>query len=379
MEDMYGLSFSKPAKRNKIMVPEEIVNDSNLFGEIYGYVREDTGVHVIVSADANCRAKNVSKIGEIVKNHQSGGNGIVGVREGSNVAFYYHDQLLNVERYSLIQNVFSRNKGLLESKMMQDKCVIFVGVGSVCSLIALQLARSGLGRFVLVDTDIVDIHNICRHQCGFSDVGRFKVDAVADRIYDINPNAQITKFTTMIENVPEEQLASHLGENSVIVSGADSRRADSWASHLAYISNTPFVATGFWHRAFASETFYWIPNREMACYNCVLGRMESEKDEPQLYYTNQEDAQKLNFEPGLSVDIEYGSTIGTKVILDILNRENENYTTRLLDQYGQYILTCNTNSAKIGGEKAELFEKPLISLSLKMEKQEDCPDCGTVR
>ena len=376
MDEFFGLSFSRPAKKNKVYVPDEIFDARNSCCELYGYIHEDTGVYVVVSTDASCKAKNIKKIGKIIQNGENVEKDmVIGVL--SNVLeFYYNGQKLDIERYSLIQNVFSRNKGLLESNMMENKCVIFVGVGSVCSLIALQLARSGLGNFVLVDTDIVDIHNICRHQCGFSDIGRFKVDAVADRIWDINPNAHIKKFTTLIENVPEEELKEYLGEKSVIVSGADSRHADSWASHIAYESNTPFVSTGFWHRAFASETFYWIPNKNMTCYNCVLGRMNSNKPEKQLYYTNQQDAEKLNFEPGLSVDIEYGTTIGTKVILDILNRDEEHYTTRILDDYGQYILTCNTNKVNIGGEDAEKFEKPLITLSLNVERQDDCPDCG---
>lgn len=376
MDETFGLSFLKPAKANRILVPDEILDRSDLYGPVYGYINEDTGVHIIVSMDSQCHTKNVSKIGEIVNTGDLHGDKIIGVRTNENIEFYLNNQKLTIERYSLVQNVFSRNKGLLESTMMQNKCVIFVGVGSVCSLIALQLARSGLGKFVLVDTDVVDIHNICRHQCGFSDVGRFKVDAVADRIWDINPNAQITKFTRAIEDISEEELNPFFGENSVIVSGADNRHADSWASHIAYHSNTPFVSTGFWNRAFASETFYWLPNKDMACYNCVLGRMESNKPEKQLYYTNQEEAEKLNFEPGLSVDIEFGTTIGTKVILDILNRNESNYTIRVLNDYGQYILTCNTNNKKIGGEKAEMFERPLITLSLNVEKQDDCPDCG---
>ena len=59
-----------------------------------------------------------------------------------------------------------------------------------------------------------------------------------------------------------------------------------------------------------------------------------------------------------------------------MNRDEEHYTTRILDDYGQYILTCNTNKVNIGGEDAEKFEKPLITLSLNVERQDDCPDCG---
>ena len=47
------------------------------------------------------------------------------------------------------------------------------------------------------------------------------------------------------------------------------------------------------------------------------------------------------------------------MILDLLNRDNESYTQRLIDSLTQYTLICNTNNPKIGGEMAEIFAYPL--------------------
>lgn len=73
---------------------------------------------------------------------------------------------------------------------MNTKAALIVGCGSVGSLIALELARAGVCKFILVDSDTLEIHNICRHQLGFRDLGRYKVDAVADAIKNINPSAK---------------------------------------------------------------------------------------------------------------------------------------------------------------------------------------------
>jgi hypothetical protein len=66
-----------------------------------------------------------------------------------------------------------------------------------------------------------------------------------------------------------------------------------------------------------------------------------------------------SFEPGISVDINFVTTIAVKMILDILNRNNPNYTQRLINSLTQYTLVCNTNDPKIGGEMAEIFSYPL--------------------
>lgn len=78
----------------------------------------------------------------------------------------------------MFQNIFSRNTGILESEIMRSKCVFILECGSVGSLIALELARAGVGKFVLVDNDVLEYHNICRHQCSISDVGEYKVNVL---------------------------------------------------------------------------------------------------------------------------------------------------------------------------------------------------------
>ena len=75
--------------------------------------------------------------------------------------------------------------------------------------------------------------------------------------------------------------------------------------------------------------------------------------------SNEEDLEKVSFEPGISVDIDFVTVIAVKLALDILNRNNPNFTPRLLGHLTQYTLVCNTNNPKIGGDNAEIFSYPL--------------------
>lgn len=61
-----------------------------------------------------------------------------------------------------------------------------VGCGAVGSHIAEQLARMGLVNIHLWDFDTVDEHNIANQMFIQEDIGRSKVDAVLDMMYEIN-------------------------------------------------------------------------------------------------------------------------------------------------------------------------------------------------
>jgi hypothetical protein len=65
-----------------------------------------------------------------------------------------------------------------------------IGCGSVGSTVAELLARFGLTNITLYDFDIVEKHNIVNQMFASEDIGRPKVEAVADIICRINPEAK---------------------------------------------------------------------------------------------------------------------------------------------------------------------------------------------
>ena len=271
------------------------------------------------------------------------------------------------EPYSLKLDVFSRNTGILESDMMMKKGALFIGCGSVGSLAALELAKAGVSRFMLIDHDIFGYHNICRHQCGIYDVGRYKTDALRDRILQINPYADIRTFNMSIQSVPIEELNSFCNPDTIVIGGADNREGDLYGNQIAQQVGMPFMSIGCWERAFAGEIFYCLPTG-MPTYEDfveVTGVMSRRVTQNRRFYTTEEDLRKVSFEPGISVDIDFVTVIAMKLAIDILNRDNPNYTQRLLPYLTQYTLVCNTNDTKIGGKNAEIFSYPLqVSTSI---------------
>lgn len=93
---------------------------------------------------------------------------------------------------------FSRTELLIGepamARLAQKKVAVF-GIGGVGSFAVEGLARSGVGKLVLVDDDSICLTNLNRQlHATLATVGKPKVAVMRDRILDINPQAEVTTF-----------------------------------------------------------------------------------------------------------------------------------------------------------------------------------------
>jgi len=359
----------------------------DFFGSLYGYFHPDSNQYNIVSyaapGEPQRNHQTTAIIGEIVSPGQEdtseNASPLVGIRTQAGLIFRARNTVCAKEPYELLQNIFSRNTGILETDVMLDKGAIISGCGSVGSLVALELARAGVGSFLLIDNDTLSYHNLCRHQCGVLDVGKFKVNALQERILQINPSANIFAYANIIEGVPKETFDAFCNPGTLLVGCADNREGDVYASTISCLYQIPFVSIGLWERAFAGEIFYSLPG-EMPCYACPFGTatnsVSARSSTNRRIYTTHQDITQINFEPGISTDISFVTLIAVKLILDLLNRETPHYIPRVLNYLSQFTLVCNTNDTRIAGEQAEIFSHPLqVTTSIKVSYKDPCPPC----
>lgn len=99
--------------------------------------------------------------------------------------------------------------------------VAVAGLGGLGSNIAISLTRAGVGELFLVDFDKVDLSNLNRQQYEISDLGRYKTEALAQKLARINPYVKIT-YSTM--KVNEENAAKTFGGFDIVCEAFD--RAD---------------------------------------------------------------------------------------------------------------------------------------------------------
>lgn len=368
--------FNDEIEKTVFISEEQLANRSPR--KLFGHYFEDTYIFNVFPETLEQRGEflcEVKTVGSPLTH-----KGLEAISTDDRIEFYYDGKKLKVESYGLYQSIFSRNKGILETDVMAKKRAIILGCGSVGSLVAMELARAGVGFFLLADPDIVEYHNICRHQCGIEDVGDLKINALERKLQSINPNVRIEKFEGIIQNLPKTMLDDFCVEGDTIFVGcADNRAADVYANRISIYYSAYFISIGFWERAYAGEIFYHIPNRGMPCYECALGdggTISARAQANHHVYSNQENTEGLKFEPGISVDINFITTIGIKLIIDLLNLTNEEYIPRLVNELKQYTVICNTSNPKIGGEMVEIFSYPLqITTSLVVDFRN--PKCKT--
>ena len=105
-------------------------------------------------------------------------------------------------------NEFSRTILLLGEEnfeRIRDSHVAVFGLGGVGSYVCEALARFGIKRLSLIDSDTVEESNINRQLYALhSTVGMKKTEAASERIRDINPEAEIKTYDTFVlpENLP---------------------------------------------------------------------------------------------------------------------------------------------------------------------------------
>ena len=100
-----------------------------------------------------------------------------------------------LHRFSRLSKVIGDDK----VSDLEKKCVLVLGVGGVGGYTVEALARSGIGKLIIVDFDTIDESNINRQIIALeSTIGLKKVDVLEKRIKDINETCEVIKIDKFI-------------------------------------------------------------------------------------------------------------------------------------------------------------------------------------
>lgn len=93
---------------------------------------------------------------------------------------------------------------------LKSSSVLIVGNGGVGSYAAEAVARAGVGKITLMDGDSVQPSNLNRQLVALtSTLGRNKAEVMAERIRDINPDADVTALARFYEEDDMLDLAAY--------------------------------------------------------------------------------------------------------------------------------------------------------------------------
>lgn len=287
-------------------------------------------------------------------------------------------------------NLYKRNKGLIELDILANKRVLIIGLGSGGSPIAVELAKAGVGQFALADFDRIELHNLSRHICSLNDLGRLKTDAVADVIKGKNPYARIDKLPIDVSknlDVLEEEIV----KADIILCCTDNNSSRFHTSELLEKHKKIGLFGRAITRAEGGDVFIYRPGQ--ACYFCLLGSDWYDQSDEEITneasarraghipaYVSAEDAEAF-VQVGLGADIEPINNMMVKLALVELSRGTDSGITSLEDEFqANYYIWANRRERQYTnwGSFHNTDGMPTIMkwYGINISKDDNCVLCG---
>lgn len=117
--------------------------------------------------------------------------------------------------------------------------VLVIGAGGLGSAAVPYLASTGVGTIGILDTDTVELSNLHRQIVhGVEDLGRSKLDSIADSVARIDPEIRVVKHNLRVDSSNVLEL---LSQYDLLVDGSDNFPTRYLASDAATISGKPLV------------------------------------------------------------------------------------------------------------------------------------------
>jgi molybdopterin/thiamine biosynthesis adenylyltransferase len=283
--------------------------------------------------------------------------------------------------------LYSRSKGLLETSILENQTVGIVGVGSGGSTVALELAKAGIGHFVLIDYDRLEPGNISRHICGIADLGRYKTEAVHDILHSKNPYAKI--------DTAEIDINSHLSETeallkhcNLIIAGTDTNRSRFNLNSIALKYKIITIFGRAITRAAGGDVLRVRPY-DGPCLACIftetspvtlekeISHFRQAREEAPAYMDDKE--VEATVQVGLSSDILPITNMVVKLALVELSRGKQSGITSLEEDFvADFYLWANRRE-NIYKNFPKMGNGPLSILrwyGTKLERNKSCLVCG---
>ena len=143
------------------------------------------------------------------------------------------------------QDIFARARLLVGADGLErigSKRILLLGVGGVGSWCAESLVRSGIRHLTLVDADEVNLTNVNRQLMATTrTVGQPKVEALRDRLLEINPEADITPVQALFSEESAQEF--HLDSYDYILDCIDSLKDKTALIELATHTKAVFFSS----------------------------------------------------------------------------------------------------------------------------------------
>ena len=143
-----------------------------------------------------------------------------------------------IERYS--RQIILKDIGVSGQKKLKKSRVLIVGLGGLGCPAAEYLSRAGVGTIGLIDHDKVNLSNIHRQSMfTASDINKYKVDVVKQRIKKVNSYVKIKSFKKKIDDFNIKKIIQSF---DIIIDGTDNFNSKFLINKFSKILKKVFIS-----------------------------------------------------------------------------------------------------------------------------------------
>ena len=186
-------------------------------------------------------------------------------------------------------------------------------------------ARAGVGRFTIVDPDVLSLENVGRHMLSRESAGQPKVKAMKRAIKAINPKAEVHAIAKDFMTLNPKTLWNG-SRPDLLIGATDSFACDSRLNSISLHEGIPAVYGGCWGEASVGEILYVIPPKT-PCFECYASFRRHTAplpvDDPRKYTDPNFDETQVPGQAGLWPNILVIAGIAFQVVLGLLDPEGD--------------------------------------------------------
>ncbi len=262
---------------------------------------------------------------------------------------------------------------------LASSVITVVGCGAVGGAVVKLLAMSGVGKLILIDSDILSRANTGRHVLGAKYAGLYKAQSLALEIKENYPHLSVEFRNENWQKVARQEPELFLSSDAVISAIGDWKAENSLNEWQQSYENFPPVIFG-WTEPFAAAGHAVSIFRGQSCFQCdtdEFGEPDFQAAEWQNRETLlQEPACGVMFQPYAPVELNNTITLIAELAIDVLLKRIESPTHRvwacrryLLESSGgewtkEWLAATNNN-----------FEGGIVT-SKEWVRRDSCQSCG---
>ena len=248
---------------------------------------------------------------------------VVVSQEGAIQAFRLDDDG-SVDNVVTIETEAARPRAASRYDDLKSKEIAIVGCGSLGSKVAVSLARSGVGRFLLVDDDLLLPENLARHDLDWRDVGMHKASSLARRLELVSPKVRCKirahRLGGQEASGSLETLIESLAKSDIIVDVTANSRAFGYLVAASALGKVPLLWAEIFGGGFGGLIARHRPGREPEPH-AIRSAIENWCQEQGLEYRVADGYDEVTQrEPLLALDADVGviAAHATRLAIDTL-------------------------------------------------------------